>query len=48
MSVNSNGTQTLTQSMNGILSFSDGSGTIIQNGVIVAGAIGYKIYQKRK
>ena len=39
MSVNSNGTQTLTQSMNGILSFSDGSGTTIQNGVIVAGAI---------
>ena len=34
MSVNSNGTETLTQSMNGIISFNDGSGTIIQNGTI--------------
>jgi hypothetical protein len=39
MSVNSNGTETLTQSMNGILSFNDGSGTVIENGTITTGSI---------
>ncbi len=34
MSVNTNGFATLTQSMNGTITISDGSGTVIQNGTV--------------